>query len=97
MCRSRSMSCAVAFGLALCVVVPPVVAVECLEVVGTLPIGAEISAIAVSGDYAYLGTAGFLLIVDVSDPFAPEPVGATWIAAADINPVSYTHLRAHET
>jgi hypothetical protein len=81
----------------LCLFVPPVVAVECLEVVGELPLSSEISAIAVSGNHVYLGTAGFLLIVDVSDPFATQPVGATWITSANFSHIAVSGDYAYVT
>jgi hypothetical protein len=50
---------------------------NCPELVGHLP--GPISAVAVSGDYAYLGGAAGFMVADVSDPAAPRVVGEVGI------------------
>jgi hypothetical protein len=63
-------SAVVAFFLAT-----PALAADCPELVGSLPGGWQTTDIAVSGDYAYLTGAGWLRVIDVSDPLAPVEVG----------------------
>ncbi len=50
------------------------VAQECLEDVGWL--GGDYSALAVSGDYAYLGSGDQFMIVNVANPAAPWEMGS---------------------
>jgi len=51
----------------------PALAQDCPELVGLWP--GFINAVAVSGDYAYLGASAQLLVTDVSVPAAPRPIG----------------------
>jgi hypothetical protein len=62
--------------VAVCVAAAPVLAQDCPELVGQLP-GGNGTAVAVSGDYAYLGFGGppRLVVADVSVPSAPQLVG----------------------
>jgi len=51
----------------------PRLAAECPELVGQLP--GSSCEVAVSGDYAYLGSLSGLIVADVSDPSTPWVVG----------------------
>jgi len=68
--------------MGVCLLTPPTFAQGCPELVGRLP--GPISAVAVSGDYAYLGGESGLFIVDVSDPSVPRVVGDVGLSAQDV-------------
>ena len=55
-----------------------VVGQDCPELVGRWPFGPA-RAVAVSGDYAYLGSGAALLVVDVSDPAGLQVVGEIFL------------------
>jgi hypothetical protein len=59
-------------GVAVClfVLVPPVLAQECLQRIGTWPHGPA-ETVAASGDYAYFGNGASFVVADVSDSAAP--------------------------
>jgi len=57
----------------LCDLALPALAQDCPELLGHLP--GPVTAVAVEGDYAYLGTASGLVVADISDPSAPRVVG----------------------
>ena len=64
-----------------CLLAMPALAQDCPELVGQWPYG-EVWAAAVSGDYAYFGSGGALMVADVSEPSAPQVVGS--VALPDI-------------
>ncbi|PWB68537.1 MAG: hypothetical protein C3F15_16150 [Holophagae bacterium] len=61
-------------GIGAGVLTAPAIAQDCPELVGHWPYGPA-TAVAVSGDNAYVGSGRTLLIADVSDPSAPGLVG----------------------
>ena len=93
-------------------VVQTVLALDCPTQVGRWPYGSA-HAVAASGNYAYFSSGTVLVVADVSNPAAPTAVGEAvlpdvigdvavsddyaYIADDHAGPVSYTHLRAHET
>ena len=76
--ESRGTSLVLLVAVILGLGAAPVAAQDCPELAGHLP--GPFSAIAVSGDYAYLGASSNLLIVDISDPSAPEVIGEAAVA-----------------
>jgi len=60
--------------MGVCFLASPALAQDCPELVGRWPYG-PISAVAVSGDYAYFGSGAALMVADVSNPSTPQVVG----------------------
>ena len=64
--------------ITVCVVTAPALAQDCPELVHHL-LG-SLSAVALEGDYAYLGGSSGFVVADVSDPLALQAVGETVLA-----------------
>ncbi len=73
-CRTRVPQWSALVAMGLFVIVPPVLAQDCPELIGHWPFGLA-GGVGVSGNYAFFGSGVALAVADVSTPTSPHMVG----------------------